>query len=263
MPFIDEANLNEDRSLLYHLQAERLKKRFEKRRINFHACDDRAGALDAIERLILGFVERDGIKLVSFGDSVTLHQLGVFSLVDRLAGRCAFKVLNPFARYADGKLKIYGEQPEGRLNLPREEYFEKQRQWIDLLRQTMLSDVLIIGANAITQKGDIVSTDGTGNRVAGMIFGPRRVIVAVGRNKLVRNIEEAICRNRNVAAPLNFIRHNLKHHGRYDSPCVTTGFCIDCEHPHRSCLNTVIVSGATPVNADRIHLLYVNDDLGL
>lgn len=131
------------------------------------------------------------------------------------------------------------------------------------MRQTLLADVLIIGANAITQNGEIVSTDGAGNRVAGMIFGPKKVIVVVGRNKLTRDIDQAIERNRNVAAPLNYFRHNLKHHNRYNNPCLITGRCVDCDHPRRACLNTVIVSGAVEANKDRIHLLFVNEDLGL
>jgi len=126
-----------------------------------------------------------------------------------------------------------------------------------------MADILIIGANAITMKGEIVSTDGAGNRVAGMIFGPRKVIIIVGKNKLVQTAEEGIKRNRNIAAPLNYLRHNLKHHSSYDNPCLKTGYCIDCDHPRRACLNTVIISGAVEANKDRIHLLFVNENLGL
>ena len=184
-------------------------------------------------------------------------------MIDKLSKKFSFQVNNPFIRYPDGKLIAFGKQPEGKLNLPKDEYVKLQKKFLEQKRSTLLSDILIIGANAITINGDIVSTDGAGNRVAGMIFGPRKVIVVVGKNKLTTSIEQAIERNRNIAAPLNYIRHNMKHHNRYDNPCVQKGHCTDCSHPRRACLNTVIVSGAVEANKDRIHLVYVNDDLGL
>ena len=77
------------------------------------------------------------------------------------------------------------------------------------MRASLLSDVFIIGANAITMKGEIVSIDGEGNRVAGMMCGPKHVIVVVGRNKICLDLDEALKRIRNVAAPLNYIRHSI------------------------------------------------------
>lgn len=198
---------------------------------------------------------------IAFSDSVTLHQLDVYEAVSRIAQELNIAVNNPFERFDDGKLKAYGPQPAGRLNLPKDEYVALQKKWIEQVRSTMMSDILIIGANAITMTGEIISTDGMGNRVAGMIFGPRRVIVVAGRNKIVSSIEAGIERNRNVAAPLNYIRHNEKHHNRYDTPCLNAGKCVNCDHPRKACLNTVILSGAVEANKDRIHVVLVNDDL--
>ena len=96
-----------------------------------------------------------------------------------------------------------------------------------------------------------------------MIFGPKKVIIIVGKNKIVRDVDDAIKRNRDIAAPLNFLRHNNKHHNRFETPCVKLGYCTDCNHKGRGCLNTVIIDGATPLNKDRLHVLLVNENLGL
>lgn len=261
---VDEKDLLEEKRNFFEVQAKFVQKKFEKRRIHFHPCFDKNEAQDAIKKIISEAVFQDPeMKEIAFSDSVTLHQLDVYDVVEKLANEKDLKVNNPFERFDDGKLKAYGKQPEGKLDVPKEEYVKLQKKWLNQLRSTLLADFLSIGANAITQDGDIVSTDGAGNRVAGMIFGPRKVIVVVGRNKLVKNIEQAIDRNRNIAAPLNYIRHNMKHHNRYNTPCLETGKCSDCNHPRRACLNTVIISGAVEANKDRIHLVFVNDDLGL
>lgn len=112
--------------------------------------------------------------------------------------------------------------------------------------------------------GEIVSVDGSGNRVSGMIFGPKKVIIIVGRNKIVRDYDSAVDRIHNFVAPINYIRHNEKHHNRYhDLPCVKNGICAKCSHPRSACMNTVIVRGAVEYNKDRIHLIIVNKDLGI
>lgn len=163
-----------------------------------------------------------------------------------------------------GKYKVFEDQPTGKLDLPRDEYYRRMGTVVEAMRQTLLSDVLIIGANAITLKGEIVSIDGSGNRVAGMMFGPKHVIIVVGANKICMDLDEALKRIRNVAAPLNYIRHINKHHNRYDElPCVQKGKCFDCVHPRSACRKIAIMRGEVEFNADRTHLLVVNDNLGL
>lgn len=257
---IDESDLAQERQELFLIQSETLSKRFESRRINFYSCISRKVAREQLAQLISRFQKEGSVTRIGFADSVTLHQLGVFEMVDGMQG---IEVINPFERYPDGKYVAFGEQPPGRLELPPKEYYALTEKVIEQMRESLMADIFITGANAVTMRGQIVSTDGTGNRVAGMIFGPRKVIIVVGVNKLVRDVEEAIKRNRNVAAPLNFIRHNRKHHTRFDTPCLHLGYCADCNHPGRPCLNTVIIDGATAVNRDRMHLLLVNDNLGL
>lgn len=91
------------------------------------------------------------------------------------------------------------------------------------------ADIFISSTNALTEKGYLVNCDGQGNRVSAMIFGPRRVLVVAGKNKICADIEEAMDRIVNLAAPPNAKRLNLT------TPCVETGRCMDCNSPDRIC----------------------------
>lgn len=232
---------------------------FKKRRINFHPIYSK----DGVNEFINEFISSHPIDKIAFSDSVSLHQCGVYQFVyERFSDK---EIINPFERTADGKYKVFADQPEGqKLNLPRDEYYRRMGEVVEKMRQTLLSDLLIIGANAITLKGEIISIDGSGNRVSGMLFGPRHVLIVVGRNKICLDSDEALKRIRNVAAPLNYIRHINKHHNRYDElPCVQRGKCFDCSHERSACRKIVIMRGEVEFNVDRTHLLVVNDDLGL
>ena len=173
------------------------------------------------------------------------------------------EIILPLRRTPKGHYFVFGNQPEGRLNLPKEEFDSKMEEWYETLRQSLLSDLLIVSANAITLHGEIVSLDGLGNRVGGMIFGPRHVLVIVGRNKISTDVETALTRIRNEVAPMTFIRHNLKHHTNFfDLPCLKVGRCMDCSQPQSACKDLVIVRGQNNRHKDRIHLIVVNKDLG-
>lgn len=232
---------------------------FSKRRINFHPISSKDGVNDFINE----FIENHAINKIAFSDSVSLHQCCVYkNIYEHFSDK---EIINPFERTEDGKYRVFADQPEGqKLNLPRDEYYRRMGEVVEKMRQTLLSDVLIIGANAITLKGEIISIDGSGNRVSGMFFGPKHVIIVVGRNKICLDQDEALKRIRNVAAPLNYIRHMNKHHNRYDElPCVLRGRCFDCSHERSACRKIAIMRGEVEFNADRTHLLVVNDDLGL
>jgi hypothetical protein len=257
---IDERNVTLEKLDLFHAQAAQMARKLAPRRINFYPCDDKAAALETILSLVRSFQLADRVTRIGFADSVTLHQLDVFQNVKAMENT---EIINPMERFDDGKYVVFGQLPPGPMNLPHDEYYKIMNRLWDKMRESLDTDVFIIGANAITASGQIVSTDGTGNRVGGMIFGPRRVIVVVGRNKVCKNLDEAIQRNRNVAAPLNYFRHNQKHHNRFDNPCMKTGACLDCSSPRRGCLKTVIIDGEMEGFKDRTHLVLVNDDLGL
>lgn len=115
-------------------------------------------------------------------------------------------------------------------------------------------DVFLASANAITLKGEIVNRDGVGNRVAAMIFGPQKVILVAGINKIVDNLEAAELRIRTVAAPLNNKRLNRP------NPCVKTGVCMDCSSPTRICNVTTILSKRPSLT--EMSVLLVGEELG-
>jgi hypothetical protein len=146
---------------------------------------------------------------VGFGDSVTLKQIGLVDALEK--GNYAF--LNPW------KAGISAEES------------------MKLRRQALTSDVFVTGTNALTLDGKIVNMDGLGNRVAAMLFGPKKVLIVVGINKIVANVDEAMDRIRKTAAPLNVKRHAFLD----PPPCAFTGECSDCSSPWRICNKMVII----------------------
>jgi hypothetical protein len=118
----------------------------------------------------------------------------------------------------------------------------------------MAADVMIASSNAITLDGKLVNLDGMGNRVAAMIFGPKKVILVVGVNKIVPDLDSAMARVKHYSAPVNSIRLGLK------NPCVETGLCADCKSPQRICNMWSIIEGH--MIKDRIHVKLVGEDLG-
>ena len=127
---------------------------------------------------------------------------------------------------------------------------------VEIMRQGMLADYLVTGCNAITKTGELVNCDCTGNRVSGMIFGPRNVIIVVGVNKIVNNIEEAFKRIREVAAPMN-----AKRLGTHKTPCLEAGICSDCDQKDRLCNYTTIIHNGRKFPG-RISIILVADDIG-
>ena len=103
-------------------------------------------------------------------------------------------------------------------------------------RESITCPYFLCSSNAVTMEGELVNTDGIGNRVAGMIFGPDTVIILAGVNKIVADRDEAISRIRNVAAPANARRLGI------DVPCVERGQCVDCKSPMNICRVTTIIS---------------------
>lgn len=126
---------------------------------------------------------------------------------------------------------------------------------IAIMRRQLTCDLFLSGCNALTLNGELINIDATGNRVAAMFFGPRRVIVVAGRNKLVDGTpQDAILRVKAWATPPNSKRLNFK------TPCSATGFCSDCNSPDRLCRITTIID-RKPRFTD-VHVLVVNADLG-
>lgn len=122
------------------------------------------------------------------------------------------------------------------------------------LENSVNTDVYLTSSNAITEDGKLVNKDGTGNRVASMIYGHKRVYVIVGKNKVSKDVEEAFKRIETVAAPLNAKRLNLT------TPCVYTGVCSDCDSKDRICKAETILS-KNP-NGTQIFVYIVDEDMG-
>jgi hypothetical protein len=124
-----------------------------------------------------------------------------------------------------------------------------------ILRRQLTCDLFLSGSNALTLNGELVNIDATGNRVGAMLFGPQKVIVVAGRNKLVDGTPlDAIARVKAWATPPNSKRLNFK------TLCCSTGFCNDCNSPDRLCRVTTIID-RKPRFTD-LHVLVVNAELG-
>lgn len=121
-------------------------------------------------------------------------------------------------------------------------------------RKQLTCDVFLTSTNAVTEDGRLVNTDATGNRVAAMIFGPKKVIVLAGVNKIVATVEAANERIRSKAAPLNNTRLNRP------NPCVKTGCCVDCQGPTRLCNVTTVIHKRPP--ASDIHVWMLGEEAG-
>jgi len=147
---------------------------------------------------------------VGLGGSVTLREMG---LVDALEAR---------------GVEVANHWKAGREGASPDEVMAIRRAHIN-------SDVFITSTNAVTETGELVNIDGTGQRVAAMIFGPKKVVVVAGVNKITGDLEEGLWRASNVAAPMNARRLHPK------TPCAETGECSDCVAPGRICGITTII----------------------
>ena len=134
--------------------------------------------------------------------------------------------------------------------IDRDEYEDK--------RAAMLAaydaDVFLSSANAITEDGIMVNIDGNANRVSAIAQGPRKVVFIVGMNKVCSDVDGAMKRARNVAAPINAQRFGL------NTPCSKTGACMDCKSPDTICCQFLITRFSR--HTGRIHVILVNDSLG-
>lgn len=125
-------------------------------------------------------------------------------------------------------------------------------------RKAMLAaydaDWFLASANAITQDGVLVNIDGNANRVSAIAQGPHHVLLIVGMNKVCADVDQAMKRARNVAAPMNAQRFDIH------TPCKQTGTCLDCKSPDTICCQFLITRYSK--HPGRIHVILVNDDLG-
>lgn len=214
----------EDREVLKwfnETRAEKLVENLEKRGFKARYAATAAEAKEAVLSLI-----PEGSSVI-FTGSQTLEQIGV---KPHLRDSDKYELLDPYEPGID--------KAEGTARRKR----------------GLTADVMVSSTNALTEDGVLVNVDGVGNRVAGMIFGPSKVILALGMNKVAPDVHQAWKRMRSIAAPMNNKRLELP------NPCTKTGFCQDCATPSRICnYFTVIERSFIP---DRIHIVLIGEDLG-
>ena len=130
-----------------------------------------------------------------------------------------------------------------------------KKEVLDVRRAQLTCDVLLCSTNAITLNGELVNIDNSGNRVAAMTFGPQKVIVIAGINKIVRDIKAAVNRTKNVAAP------KITNYLGYKTLCSSSGYCHNCKPPETMCRVTSII-GVKPRAAGDYYIFLVGEELG-
>lgn len=190
----------------------------------FSAADAAAARQIVLDQIL----PKTNPKTISWGGSMTLTITGLYN---QLKDDASYEVLDTFDK-----------------SLSPEQMLERRRQ-------SLLVDLFITGTNAVTETGTLVNLDMLGNRVAALTFGPKHVIVLVGRNKIVPDLEDAMLRIKNFAAPANAMRLDKK------TPCIKTSYCEDCKSPDRICNNWTITEKSFPKS--RVKVVLINEDLGL
>ena len=185
----------------------------------YYASDERA----VIEK-ISEFVKEGDI--ISVGGSMTLFETGVIDFLK--SGK-----FNYLDRYEKG---LTPEDIKA------------------IFRKSFSADAYFASSNAVTENGELFNVDGTGNRTAAMIYGPDKVIVIVGVNKIVRDVDEAVERNKECSAPANAKRLNR------NTPCTKVGYCMECSSTERICNNYILIR--KQAQKGRIKVIIVGKELG-
>lgn len=209
----------------WKLHLEALKERLEKNNFEAFIVDDAPAAKSLVLNEILPAAKP---RSVSWGGSMTFVKSGLYQALLDMPGVTAIDT-------ADPKVDI--------------------KEKIERRRQSLGVDLFFTGSNAVTEKGQLVNLDMQGNRVAGLTFGPKAVVVLVGRNKIVPDLESAMARIKQYAAPTNAMRLGMK------TPCVKTGRCEECRSPERICNTWTITEKSWPKG--RVKVILINADLGL
>ncbi len=203
----------------YKKRGQVLIKNLKKRHFDAYYCENREEALaKALELIPLG-------ATVGWGGSATAQVIGLIDAIRSGAYR-------PIDRDK-------AATPEERENR---------------MKQSLLANVFITGANALSLDGQMVNIDGTGNRLGGIVYGPDSVLVIAGMNKVTDTLDDAIARARLVAAPMN------KQRFPGQTPCEITGVCADCKSDDCICNQILITRNCRPNG--RIQVILVGEDLG-
>lgn len=209
----------------WHTRLKNLKETLETNNFEVFIAENVAHAKTIIEDEI---ILKAGVESISWGGSLTFINSGLYQV---LKERTDLKVLDTYDK-----------------NLSDE-------QKLELRRSALLVDLFIMGTNAITESGELVNLDMIGNRIGGLTFGPRHVVILVGRNKIVPDLEAAMGRIKNYVAPINAKRLGKK------TPCAKTSYCEECQSEDRICNAWAITQKSFPKG--RVKIILINEDLGL
>lgn len=212
--------MDKNLSFVYEQRIKRTMENLQKNNMEAFYVEDEAAVIEKIKELVA-----EG-STVSVGGSMSLFEAGVIDLLKN--GNYNF-----LDRYAQG--------------LDASDIKE-------IFRKSFFADAYFTSTNALTEDGQLYNVDGNGNRVAAMIYGPDKVIVVVGVNKIVKDLDAAKERSKQIAAPANNTRLNLS------NPCTKVGTCMDCKSPSRICNNYVVIGRQG--NKDRIKVIIVGKQLG-
>lgn len=207
------------------VRLERLQAALEANNFDVFMAADAADARRIVLERILPATEAQSI---SWGGSMTL---GATGLMDDFRQMTSVDLINPYEKDLSDAQKL------------------------ERRRQALLVDLYFTGCNAMTEDGRLVNLDMIGNRVAALTFGPRYVVVLVGVNKLVVDLDDAMWRVKEFAAPANAMRLDMK------TPCARTSVCEQCKSPQRICNTWTITDKSFPKG--RVKVVLINQVLGL
>ncbi len=208
-----------------NIRLEELKKTLEANNFAVYIAANRDKAKTIILEDIL---PRTEARSISWGGSMTFISSGLYK---ELKNKPDLKVID-----------TYDQQ------LSAEESLERRRQ-------SLLVDLFFTGTNAITESGLLVNLDMFGNRIGGLTFGPKHVVVLAGQNKIVPDLEDAMTRIKNYVAPINAMRLDKK------NPCTKTGICTECNSLDRICNTWTITEKSFPKG--RIKIVLIKENMGL
>ena len=213
----------------WQIRLERLKKTLEKNNFEVFLVDSGSEATRLMMEEIL---PATGARSIAWGGTMTMEEIG---LGEALRGRTDLTKIDPMAKGLAAD--------------------------VDHLRKALTVDLFFSGTNAVTEAGQLVNLDMLGNRVSAITFGPAHVIILVGRNKIVRDLEAAFDRIRNYVSPAHIRRINALLGFDMENPCVKTASCQNCKCPMRICNAWSIIEKAYPQG--RIRVVLINEDLGV
>jgi L-lactate utilization protein LutB len=205
------------------LLAQKIIKNLEKRHFEAYYAKNKNEALQQA----LEIISKD--ETISWGGSMTIEEIG---LIDYLEN-------NGYKTFNRSKAKTSEEKRE-------------------IVIKGLSADNFLMSANALSEDGEIVNIDGHGNRISALCYGPEKIIMVIGMNKIAKNLDDAISRARNTAAPINAKR--VSNYFEVETPCIQTGSCADCKSETSICSQILITRLCWPKK--RIKVILVNEDLG-